>query len=360
MAPEITWCSTPASILHAASALSAHSVLLMDCEAQDLAMPDGALSTIAISGPLAEHVFIIDTLAFPSSPSRSSSTSSAVGPPTPHPGLAPLFALLSLPHITKVFWDGRADALELLLSYGLVLANVLDMQLVEVAVRARAKKPAEVHKGYFEPIQNEILGNPGAYAGIHRLRSLTHVVGFFQLVPKGPTDAKGYDLKDPVVVAMHEAGESAFWLERPLPEHLKAYAAHDLTLMSLVYVHFMRRAWVCKRLQLLCAQSAVYIGMLGGRAEHARLAAMDFKRFMPLGIISEEGDVGSKTRYTCDCCRGALGGDCFVKRVVEGPEGMDKDGSKTIKIERLSFCRLCNALAQRNKRAEGEWVDCCI
>ncbi|KAL1939541.1 hypothetical protein VTO73DRAFT_9852 [Trametes versicolor] len=302
MAPEITWCSTPASILHAASTLSAHSVLLMDCEARDLAMPDGALSTIAISGPLAEHVFLIDALAFPSSqptlrPSSPDSNSAAEARPTPHPGLAPLLALLSLPHITKVFWDGRADALELLLSYGLVLANVLDMQLVEVAVRARKKKPPEVHKGYFEPIQNEILRDPGAYAGIHRLRSLSHVVGFFQLVPKGTTDAKGYGLKDPVVVAMHEAGESAFWLERPLPAHLMAYAAHDLTLISLVYTYFMRRAWVRKNLQVLCAQSAVYVGMLSGRAEHARLAAMDFKRFMPLGIIGEHGDVGAKTRY---------------------------------------------------------------
>lgn len=151
MAPKVTLCSTPTSIGLAVSALSIQSVILVDCEAQDLGRPGGVLSLISLSDPLAKHVFLIDALAFPSTypiPPRSRSKSKSKAPPPtppprPHPALAPLLALLSLPHIIKVFWDGRADALELHLCYGLALTNVLDLQLVDVAARARAMLPQD-------------------------------------------------------------------------------------------------------------------------------------------------------------------------------------------------------------------------
>ncbi|OJT09921.1 hypothetical protein TRAPUB_13599 [Trametes pubescens] len=134
MAPKVTLCSTATTINLAVSALSIQSIILVDCEAQDLGRPDGVLSLISLSDPLAKHVFLIDALAFPStypvpprSKSKSKSKSLPPPPPRPHPTLASLLALLSLPRITKVLWDGRADALELQLCYGLTISPVLDL-----------------------------------------------------------------------------------------------------------------------------------------------------------------------------------------------------------------------------------------
>lgn len=198
MAPKVTLCSTPTSINLAVSALSTHSVILVDCEAQDLGRPGGVLSLISLSDPLAKHVFLIDALAFPSTypiPPRSRSKSKSKAPPPtppprPHPALAPLLALLSLPHITKVFWDGRADALELHLCYGLALPlpSVLDLQLVDVAARARNATPGQpapdLLRGFLKPLRAEVERDPGAYADIYALRGLAHAVGWFQLLPK--------------------------------------------------------------------------------------------------------------------------------------------------------------------------------
>ncbi|KAL1939532.1 hypothetical protein VTO73DRAFT_9843 [Trametes versicolor] len=297
MAPKVTLCSTPTSIGLAISALSIHSVILVDCEAQDLGRPGGVLSLISLSDPLAKHVFLIDALAFPSThhiPSRSRSRSKSKSkakapPPTPHPTLAPLLALLSLPRITKVFWDGRADALELHLCYGLALPlpSVLDLQLVDVAARARNSTPGQpapdLLRGFFKPLRAEVERDPAAYADIYALRGLAHAVGWFQLLPKNKDGDQA--LKDPAVVAMHESGGSALWLARPLPPALLTYAAHDL---ALLHAHFTRRAWVRKTMPTLQVQSAAYVGSIGSREENARLGEMDLKRFMPLGILDGE------------------------------------------------------------------------
>lgn len=187
MASKITLCSTPASLGLAVSALSTQSVILVNCEAQDLGFPGCVLSIISLSDPLAEHIFLVDVLAFPSSPTHRASSTAPPPIPRPHPALAPVLALLSLPHITKVFFDGRAGVLELLLAYGLVLANVLDLQLVEAAARAQKSKLSlsriEPHllKHSFKTIAAEVERNPSAYAGIYAVRCLEHVVGFFKL-----------------------------------------------------------------------------------------------------------------------------------------------------------------------------------
>lgn len=190
MVLKITLCSTPASIALAVSALSIHSVILVECIGKELGKPGCVLSIISLCDSLAEQVFLIDVLAFPSSPNHCISQSSTTPPsiPRPHPALSPLLALLSLPHITKVFFDGRPDVLELLLAYGPVLANVLDLQLVEVAARVHKCKPGrpdpDLIKHSFKSISAEVERNPSAYAGIHTLRGLEHVVGMYNLLPK--------------------------------------------------------------------------------------------------------------------------------------------------------------------------------
>ncbi|EIW53730.1 uncharacterized protein TRAVEDRAFT_52850 [Trametes versicolor FP-101664 SS1] len=370
MVLKVTLCSTPASIALAVSALSIHSVILVECIGKDLGKPGCVLSIISLCDSLAGQVFLIDVLAFPSSPNHCISQSSTTPPsiPCPHPALAPLLALLSLPHITKVFFDGRPDVLELLLAYGLVLANVLDLQLVEVAARVHKCKPGrpdpDLIKHSFKSISAEVEDNPSAYAGIHTLRGLEHVVGLYNLLPKD-SDATGRELKDSAVVAMRKSCGSAMWLARPLPELLLTYAAHRLSLIAAVYAHFTGRKWVCEHMRTLRAQSSVYVGLLASREESERLNKLRIRLLLPLGIIDRDGgDEVDKSapRYVCECCRRDLTLDCYAMRLQstdtsESVEGQGVgDVTQADARERLSYCRLCNAIAQRNKRALGEWV----
>ncbi|KAH9847666.1 ribonuclease H-like domain-containing protein [Lenzites betulinus] len=351
MAPKITFCSTPESIGLAVSALSSQQVILVDCEAQELGMPTGVLSIISLSDVHAKRVFLIDALAFPSAQpqgaSRKKKGKATSSTPRPHPALAPLLALLSRDHITKVFWDGRADALELSLTYGLVLSNVLDLQLVDVVARTRncpAGLPAPDMQKYFKPIRDLVDCDPGRYADIFALRGLGMAVSWYKLVPKGHGDEA---LKDSAVVAMHESGGSSQWLARPLPPSLLKYAAHDLTLIALVYAHFQRRAWVRKSIPTLRTQSAAYICALETREENARLGELGLKRFMPLGIIDKHTDADRGAVYACSCCGQELTVYYYTTRSL-APDFR----------ERLSFCRLCSAVALRNKwTSQGEWIE---
>ncbi|KAL1939525.1 hypothetical protein VTO73DRAFT_9836 [Trametes versicolor] len=333
---------------------------------KDIGFPGCVLSILSLSDPLAEHIFLVDVLAFPSSPPHCASS---VAPPPirrPHPALAPLLALLSLPHITKVFFDGRAGVLELLLAYGLVLANVLDLQLVEVAARAQKSKLGRIEpyllKHFFKSISAEVERDPSAYAGIYAVRGLEHVVGFFKLASYANKP------KDPAFVAMRRACGSAIWLARPLPEPLQTSAAYHITLIALVYAHFMDREWVGEHMRALRAQSAVYLGMLSSREENARLKELKILRFLPLGIIGRDGDDDdddeSVPRYACGCCLRDLTVDCYTTRLHNGDmplegeiQGVGDTGKAQVR-ERLSYCRLCNAVAQKDGRTLGEWVVC--
>ncbi|KAI0640481.1 ribonuclease H-like domain-containing protein [Trametes meyenii] len=342
MAPIITFCNTPADLALATTYLSSQSIIILDCEARNLGMPGGALSLLSLSDVTASQVFLIDVLTFPA-------TLSASGP-TPPDVLRPLLALLSKPSITKLVWDGRGDVLELRLTYGVALEGVLDLQLVEVTARRRAARNRgdtgpgpDLVKGFFSPLQTEMAQNPAEYEGIYKLRGLNHVVGLFRLGGK-----QGAVLKDPEVVAMHQNNESELWMTRPLPAKLLAYAAHDLEMIALVYGHFMDKAWIRNETAQLKVQSARYVEMFRTREDFEQFSSRDLKRFMPFGFV--EG--GSRApRYLCSSCEQSLTADCFTKKVTPRSQGMGGE------VQRLSYCRLCNAIARRNQWAQGEWVD---
>lgn len=280
--------------------------------------------------------------------------------------------------------------LELLLAYGLVLANVLDLQLVEVAARVHKFESGlpdpDLFKRSFKSVSAEVERNPSAYAGIHALRGLEHVVGVYSLVPKDSATQKLIvkDRERPpladlcalltslratpaAVVGMRKSCGPAMWLARPLTELLLTYAAHRLTLIARVYAYLTGQEWVGEHIRTLRAQSAVYVGLLGSREENERLNELRLRMFLPLGIIDRDGgdDVDeSAPRYGCKCCRRELTLDCYTTRLKSADtaesdrgraQGVDDVGQAQAG-ERLSYCRLCNAVAQRTKRASGEWL----
>ncbi|KAI8968699.1 ribonuclease H-like domain-containing protein [Trametes punicea] len=283
MAPNIAYCTTYDDVLHAASTLSRFPVLIVDCEGHNLGMPDGALSILTISDSLAENVFLIDVLALPTATD---------------PSLAALLALLSDASVTKVFWDGRGDALELAAAYrGLRIAGVLDLQLVEVASRKAsgretdAMRLSDFKRGYFWRLQQDIQSNPSSFNGIHRLGGLAHVVRLLGLETGGAG-------KDPAVVAMHKAQGSEIWMRRPLPHRLLNYAGHDAVLIAQLYARLMQEPWIRSdgTLEQLKTLSARYIDMFPTRALLKKHQDLDLKRFLPLGFL-DDYVMGSRQYY---------------------------------------------------------------
>ncbi|KAH9886318.1 ribonuclease H-like domain-containing protein [Cubamyces lactineus] len=340
MAPAIiTYCATYDDAKRAYDTLSRFTTLIIDCEAHDLGRPGGTLSLLSISDIGAAHIFLIDVLSL-TSPS--------------HPALAALLSLLADPRITKVFWDGRSDALELLLVFGTKVAGVLDMQLVDVLARTRDDRPEAQERRmkdlakFFQPLKDDLRENPAAYDGICRVRGLDLVVGLFRLCSK-----EAGTLKDPAVVAMHHNEGSAMWLVRPLPANLLQYAAHDLQMIALVYAHYMRKAWVRSSLEQIKQKSAGYVSMIRSREQNVRFSQADLRRFVPLEFTC--GDGGKQgARYPCQKCEQRLVGSCYTKRVEERKS---KKGRSRFVSQRSTLCRLCKAISLRNGEMEGGWVD---
>ncbi|EIW53737.1 uncharacterized protein TRAVEDRAFT_52860 [Trametes versicolor FP-101664 SS1] len=176
----------------------------VDCEAQDPDRPGGVLALISLSDLLAKHLFFVDALAFPSTH------------PRPTLRFPTSLALLSLPHITKVSWDGRADVLHL--CYGLVLSDVRQVQLVDASSRVRnstiGQPVSNILRGFLKPLRAEIERNPALNADIYALRGLEHAIFRFQLLPNN----RGQTLRDPAVAAAtHASCGSALQLVRLPP-----------------------------------------------------------------------------------------------------------------------------------------------
>ena len=170
--PRFTLCDTYEAAAQAAEVLSRHSTLILDCEGRTIGMPDGALSIIAIGDSAASHVYLFDTLSLCNKQ---------------HPLLSHLFTLLRRPDIVKLVWDGRSDFFEIADTYGVLMQGVLDLQLAEVAQRARKSgKPKGWRAGhtldYFKKMSDELLADPTALNGIHRLFGLAHCAGLFQVL----------------------------------------------------------------------------------------------------------------------------------------------------------------------------------
>lgn len=172
-----TVCATYSDVAAAVQELSRDPNLILDCEGRELGMPGGALSIIAIGNATASRIFLFDVLAL----SYKS-----------EPSLAPLFALLRSPDVTKVVWDGRSDFLEIADTYGVPMGGVVDLQLAEVAQRARTIKPSQKKKtwrhghttDYFKRIQTELDADPSALDGIFRLYGLDHCAMLYHIVGK--------------------------------------------------------------------------------------------------------------------------------------------------------------------------------
>ncbi|RDX45588.1 hypothetical protein OH76DRAFT_1486238 [Lentinus brumalis] len=294
------------------------------CEARDIARSTGVLSIVSISDVDAKTIFLIDALALPNAS---------------HPAFKPLFRLLRSEAVTKLVWDGRADAVELRETYGVELRGVLDLQLAEVGSRKPgAERQRLLH--CFKTPKGSIKRNPAKYEGIHQVCGMNAC-----LQQRGIKDTK-----DPAVVALHKTSSNPdMWLQRPLPEMLLRYAAHDLELIAQLYVNFQRAGWINKRnVPQLKAQSERYLRTFRTRAIKDLFDQRGLGPFMPLHVL--EKPFAKARCFECVGCKQLL--------ILHWFSTGTREGGRTPKQRtRCTYCKLCVALAKKkSEKFQGKWV----
>ena len=112
------------------------------------------------------------------------------------------------------------------------------------------------------------------------------------------------------VQRIHQQNLSDLWMRRPLAKDLLNYAAKDIHLIRLIYVHFRRRGYL-ESITQLHEQSQRYVSM------HDDLDAKPLQQdryrnsaVLPLDIL--ERPTGT-SRRNCERCRRNLSMPCFLK-----------------------------------------------
>ncbi|KAJ7804940.1 ribonuclease H-like domain-containing protein [Mycena olivaceomarginata] len=153
MTSTFTFCTTKASLIAALPVLQASPVLFVDCEGHQLGTRGGSLSLIGLrTSRSPRKAFIVDVLTIPKS------------------ALDPLFGLFKSASVQKVFFDGRMDHSALFHEYSVPVANVLDLQLADVASRRQQARLSS----YFSFV--DISSRPEQYAKLHSFFSLRNAM----------------------------------------------------------------------------------------------------------------------------------------------------------------------------------------
>ena len=176
------FCDTAAKYEAAAAAPKTCPGLVLDCEGHNLGTSGGKLSVILLRGvgvttTSSSHIYIIDIPHLLSLPSSSSSS------------LEPILNLLRSPKIQKIVFDGRMDFSALYHELGVELANVLDLQLVDIMSRFARGERWETTTTQRKRLQSylktdELETCPLLYAQVHRLNGLDGCIAEHDVIPR--------------------------------------------------------------------------------------------------------------------------------------------------------------------------------
>ena len=127
---------------------------------------------------------------------------------------------------------------------------------------------------------------------------------------------------------MHKENKTELWMQRPLPEKLLEYAAHDIFMLGKLHEAFVVKGWLDFDIPTLFDQSARYVESVEARG---RVAGNDLFRSgacLPLDILTAPG----KDLLTCLGCQRSLSINCFQRK------------KRKRSVMQSPRCRLCNAL----------------
>jgi exonuclease 3'-5' domain-containing protein 1 len=150
-------CADNSSLGKAIDVVQSASVIVLDCEGENLGREGGSLSLIGLRAlaPQSSEIYLIDII------SLTNDT------------LQPLFNIIESPSSTKIVFDGRMDYSEFYHGHNITMSGVLDLQLADVISRRRREsdqKRLERLSSYLP--RSEVFRNCHCYAAVERLSSL--------------------------------------------------------------------------------------------------------------------------------------------------------------------------------------------
>ncbi|KAI0080490.1 hypothetical protein K474DRAFT_1615686 [Panus rudis PR-1116 ss-1] len=316
------------TVHNAAQILSKAPYLVLDSEGESLGTTGGALSVFCLGG--SGKIFVFDAL-FLTDPSKKSIKS--------------LLDLLVNPAIPKVMWDGRCDFMELFLSYGVHLQGVVDLQIAEITSRSlRGEK--EFNRigrlaGRSNGFSREILKkNRELFANIHVVSGMSDIVNKYQL-------GQGI-AKDDVVVAMHRAGESSRWMERPLSHTLMQYAANDIFLIDAVFKFFAQSNYL--PVPQIVNMSDRYVSLYNSRVQKDSETELGANRYVMMDALMDSPP--GTPFFTCHRCTRVIPLSGFETSGGKVPAGGRKRSTSQKSAtassddlgrrQRSKYCRLCS------------------
>jgi exonuclease 3'-5' domain-containing protein 1 len=151
-------CANNYSLRQAINAMEFASVIVLDCEGENLGHRGGSLSLISLRAlaPQSSEIYLIDIISL---------TNDA---------LQPLFNIIKSPSSTKIVFDGRMDYTEFYHGHNITMSGVIDLQLADVISRRQRResdqKRLERLSSYLP--RSEVFGNRHCYAAVERLSGL--------------------------------------------------------------------------------------------------------------------------------------------------------------------------------------------
>ncbi|KAJ7718473.1 ribonuclease H-like domain-containing protein [Mycena olivaceomarginata] len=299
MTSTFTFCTTKASLVAALPVLQASPVLFVDCEGHQLGTRGGSLSLIGLrTSRSPRKAFIVDVLTIPKS------------------ALDPLFGLFKSASVQKVFFDGRMDHSALFHEYSVPVANVLDLQLADVASRTWRDGPGRQQarlSSYFSFV--DISSRPEQYAKLHKLLSLRDAM-------------TEHNISD----AQTGFADHSQWMRRPLPSTALQYAVNDVYNISLLFDTLSREGYLGSSLP---AQSLRYIRLWSDAAPRHGDKYRSHP-ILPLEIL--DTPTTNSPLITCsECCR-SLRDVSFLQN------------PPSVLLPALRQCYVCDAIMRRSWR----------
>ncbi|KAJ3972710.1 ribonuclease H-like domain-containing protein, partial [Lentinula raphanica] len=291
---QFVLCDTPESFSIAIHALKLSLGFVVDCEGLDLGRQNGRLSLLSIRSipplPNPSINYIFDFLSLPSSL------------------LQPLFALLSSSSVLKIVFDGRMDYSALYHEYGVVMENVLDLQLVDVASRyVRGERPECTGQ------HRSRLAACFGYASIRREKEVFKNVQVLQGLGGCMIEHNLYLILTRFsMIVNHD-----IWMDRPVPDEHLQYAAHDVEMIYTLYAHLTQQGYINPYLRILLYQSKRYVSIW---SDAPPVSGDDYRShpILPLEIIdafpeNEYGSRPTKGTIVCGGCARTLTTDSFPR-----------------------------------------------
>ncbi len=310
-------CSNSATTREACHILASQKIIALDCEGENLG-PAGNLSLVTLAA-MDGRCWIFDC----------------------RQGFNPfpwgLKQLLEDASVVKLTFDCRSDAANLQNQYGVSLAGIRDLQLLEVFTRSQSNEE-RIEELCRALRRKDVLGQPHLYKRLHRLGSLQGCMAEFGI---GDSENKR-------LVSEQFRADPQFWMKELQPEAW-LYASQDVqNLFKLLDAFTKQRKFINCILRTVDDASKKY-AQLKLAASGAECIEYMSHSILPLDILPEPARM-CVGRATCRCCKRSL--TIFSK--VKKKSKFRCDVCRAIDIDTMTR----SSMSSRYSEKDTDYFDC--